>query len=83
MDNHSKEVRSYNMSKIRSTNSKPEELNGKYVRIDFYSKRDMYLGKKYIEVNNLEQNESMNFEAFFKLQEVDKKVYTLRTFESL
>jgi len=26
MDNHSKEVRSYNMSRIRSKNTKPEEL---------------------------------------------------------
>ncbi len=31
MDNHTKEVRSYNMSKIRSTNSKPEEIVRKYL----------------------------------------------------
>ena len=31
MDNHSKEVRSYNMSRIRSTNSKPEEIVRKYL----------------------------------------------------
>lgn len=31
MDNHSKEVRSYNMSRIRSTNSKPEESVRKYL----------------------------------------------------
>lgn len=31
MDKHSKEVRSYNMSQIRSTNSKPEELVRKYL----------------------------------------------------
>lgn len=31
MDNHSKEVRSYNMSRIRSTNSKPEEIARKYL----------------------------------------------------
>lgn len=30
MDNHSKEVRSYNMSKIRSTGTKPEEMVRKY-----------------------------------------------------
>ena len=30
-DNHSKEVRSKNMSHIRSTNSKPEEIVGKYL----------------------------------------------------
>lgn len=31
MDNHTKEVRRYNMSRIRSTNSKPEELVRKYL----------------------------------------------------
>ncbi|MDD6727892.1 MAG: very short patch repair endonuclease [Eubacteriales bacterium] len=31
MDNHSKESRSYNMSRIRSTNSKPEEIVCKYL----------------------------------------------------
>ena len=30
-DTHSKETRSYNMSHIRSTNSKPEELVRKYL----------------------------------------------------
>ena len=31
MDKHSKETRSYNMSRIRSTNTKPEELARKYL----------------------------------------------------
>lgn len=31
MDNHTKEVRSYNMSRIRSKNSKPEEVVRKYL----------------------------------------------------
>lgn len=31
MDNHSKAVRSYNMSRIRSTNNKPEEIVRKYL----------------------------------------------------
>ena len=31
MDNHSPEVRSYNMSQIKSTNTKPEELVRKYL----------------------------------------------------
>lgn len=31
MDNHTKEVRSYNMSRIKSTNSKPEEMVRKYL----------------------------------------------------
>ncbi len=31
MDNHTKEIRSYNMSRIRSKNNKPEELVRKYL----------------------------------------------------
>lgn len=31
MDNHSKEVRSYNMSKIRSVDTKPEDMVRKYL----------------------------------------------------
>lgn len=31
MDNHSKETRSYNMSQIRSNNTKPEEIIRKYL----------------------------------------------------
>ena len=50
------------------TNSEPEELNGKYVRIDFYSKRDVFLGRRYIEVKDLAQNGTMSFEVFFKLK---------------
>lgn len=52
------------------TNSEPEELNGKYICIDFYSKRDVFLGKKYIQVENLGENESKPFEAYFKLKDV-------------
>ena len=48
------------------TNSEPEELNGKYICINFYSRRDVFLGRKYIQVENLEENESKPFEAYFK-----------------
>lgn len=48
MDNHSKEQRSYNMSKIRSTNSKPEETIRKFLFAKGlrYRKNDKrYIGK--------------------------------------
>lgn len=53
------------------TNSEPEQLNGKYICIDFYSKRDVFLGRKYIQVENLGENESKPFEAYFKLKDVE------------
>lgn len=53
------------------TNSEPEELSNKYVAIDFYSERDVYLGKYYIEIGELEANASKPFEVYFKLQEAN------------
>lgn len=48
MDNHNKETRSYNMSRIKSTNTKPEELVRKYLfsKGFRYRKNDKrYIGK--------------------------------------
>ena len=47
-----------------------QELKGKYIKIDFYSKRDVYLGKKYIEVSDIGKDEKQPIEIFFKLQDV-------------
>ena len=52
-------------------NLTPEELSGKYVRIDFYSSRDVNLGKKYIEIGNIEKDKTKSFEVLFKLKDVD------------
>ncbi len=52
------------------TNSEPEELNGKYVKIEFFSKRNVSLGNKYIEVISLKEKETAPFEIFFKLKDV-------------
>ena len=59
------------------TNSEPEELSGKYICINFYSTRDVFLGKHYIEVGELEQNASKPFEVYFKLQEVGSYEITI------
>ena len=52
------------------TNTNVEDLSDKYIRIDFYSERNVLLGRKYIEINNLQANESQAFEVFFKLEDV-------------
>ena len=52
------------------TNSGEEDLSNKFLKLDFYSKRDVFLGRKYIELGKLEKNETINFEAFFKLKDV-------------
>lgn len=53
------------------TNSEAEDISGKYVRIDFYSPRDVLLGKKYIQIDTLQKDQTQNFEAFFKLEDVN------------
>ena len=50
------------------TNSGEEDLNGKYVKVDIYSDRDVLLGSKYQQIQNLEKGESQPFEVFFKSQ---------------
>ena len=51
----------------------PEEnpINGKYVRFDFYSKRDVLMGTKYIDISSLEINHMQEIEMYFKLENVE------------
>ena len=51
-------------------NSNGEDLNGKYVEVDIYSKIDNFLGRKYIQINDLQQGDTQSFELFFKVQDV-------------
>ncbi len=53
------------------TNSETNDISNKYLEFDFYSERDVYLGKKIISVDELEVGETQNFEILFKLQDVD------------
>lgn len=49
---------------VKNTGSK--DLNGKYLKIDIYSERGVHLGTKYFEINNLDRNETQNFELYYK-----------------
>ena len=51
-------------------NSQSEDLSGKYIKFEFYSKRNVYLGKKYIQIEQFNENGMQPFELFFKLQNV-------------
>ena len=46
----------------------PQDLNGKYVKIDIYSERDVFLGSKYYEIKDLDRNKEQYFELYFKAQ---------------
>ena len=53
----------YNKSNNKITNT--------YLRIDLYSERNILLGSKYIDISNLREDETRNFEIYFKLQDVE------------
>ena len=52
-------------------NSEAHKITNKYLRIDLYSERDVFLGSKYIDVSTMRDNETRNFEQYFKVQDVD------------
>ena len=52
-------------------NNAENKIKNNYLRIDLYSERDNYLGSKYIDVSNMRDNETRNFEVYFKIQDVD------------
>ena len=45
-------------------------LSGKYLKIDLYSSTGVNLGTQYIELGNIKENETKEFETYFKISEV-------------
>ena len=58
--------------RIKGSVINPEEnpINGKYLKFDFYSSRDVLKGTKYIDISGLQQNELQEIEIHFKLEGV-------------
>ena len=52
-------------------NSSEHKITNKYLRIDLYSERDVFLGSRYIDVSTMRDDEIRNFEEYFKVQDVD------------
>ena len=52
-------------------NSEAHKITNKYLRIDLYSERDVFLGSKYIDVSTMRDSETRIFEEYFKVQDVD------------
>lgn len=59
-----------------SINNKDNLIKNNYLRIDLYSERDNFLGSKYIDVSNMREDETRNFEIYFKVQDV--KYYEMK-----
>ena len=47
-----------------------EELTGKFLKIDLYSKTDVNLGTQYIELGTIRENQIKDYETYFKISGV-------------
>lgn len=54
-----------------SVNNTGDIVSKTYVKIDLYSKRDVLLGTKYVEMSNLQKGETRDFEMGFRFDNVD------------
>lgn len=52
------------------TNNTENLIDKTYIKIDFYSERNVNLGTKYIEIQNLKQNNTRDFRIAFKFTDV-------------
>lgn len=57
-------------ARIKGKIENPEErpLEGKYLKFDFYSTRDVYMGTQYIDISNLEKNQTQDIEMYFRIE---------------
>lgn len=60
----------YVNGRIRGIIKNIEEIDGKYLKIEVYSKRDVLKGRSYIEIDETSENNSQPFELLFKAEDV-------------
>ena len=46
-------------------NQAENKIESKYIKVDFYSERDILLGTKYIDVSAMRENETQDLELYF------------------
>lgn len=61
----------YVNGRIRGIIKNTNEINGKYLKIELYSERDVLMGKSYIEIKETEDDNTQPFELLFKAKDVD------------
>lgn len=52
-------------------NNAENKITNNYLRIDLYSERNVFLGSKYIDVASIRDDETRNFEVYFRVQDVE------------
>ena len=56
-------------------NSEDENLNGKYIKTDIYNSKDELLGTKYLELTDLQENETKKFAVADQKEENAEKLF--------
>ena len=60
----------YVNGRVRGLIKSSEVSKGKYIKIELYSKRDVLVGKSYVELNDLNEDETQSFELLFRAKDV-------------
>lgn len=69
----------YVNGRIRGLIKEADKAEGKYLKIELYSPRDVLVGKGYIEIQDLQKEESQPFELLFRAKDVASyKVETVK-----
>lgn len=51
-------------------NNNENNLSGKYIKVDLYAQSGNLLGTNYLEIGDIGEKETKNFETYFKIQDV-------------
>lgn len=65
------------IANVKIKNTTDKDIEGKYIKLECYSKHDTLMGTKYIQINQIEKNEEKEFEIEFKYNEVEKAIITI------
>ena len=60
----------YVNGRIRGIIKDIREVQGKYLKIELYTKRHVLVGKSYVEIKDIENSETQPFEVLFKANDV-------------
>ena len=64
-------------AKGKIKNNTENTLEGKYLKIDCYSKLDTLMGTKYVQIDKINTNEEKQFEVRFNFNKVDKAIVSI------
>ena len=65
------------IANVKIKNTTDKDIEGKYIKLECYSKHDTLMGTKYIQINKIGENEEKEFEIEFKYNEVEKAIITI------